>query len=192
MEIKAKLKAMDEAEKDKDRSAIKEPSPDRRAPSSSKRESLAEPTTSSKDEPRGRELVVTSTEDKDKQVRVVSPPRDKDDKKPIKSILKPPSAKFPEEPNPIREGVAPHKDDKTKADVPSGARWTKISRKLVNPEALTIGKERFEVRDDFVIVLRVLSREEIQAYTAATAQLRGGLRSFRFPLSYPSVLPSPA
>ncbi|KAK0644432.1 hypothetical protein B0T16DRAFT_196787 [Cercophora newfieldiana] len=91
---------------------------------------------------------------------------------PVKGILKKPTPQFPEEPNPIREGVAPHKEDKKKLDVPPGARWTKISRKMVNPEALTIGKERFEVRDDFVIVLRVLSKEEIQAYASATAQLR--------------------
>ena len=119
---------------------------------------------------RGREVVSTREE---KQVRVVSPPRDKAESKPIKGILKTPSAKFPEEQNPIREGVAPHKDDKSKKDVPAGARWTKISRKKVNPEALTVGKERFEVRDDFVIVLRVLGKEEIQAYATATAQIRG-------------------
>ena len=107
-------------------------------------------------------------------VRLVSPPREKEEKRPVKSILKTPKARFPEEANPIREGVAPHKDDKAKQQgVPPGARWTRISRKLVNPEALTIGKERFEVRDDFVIVLRVLSREEIEAYTIATAQIRG-------------------
>lgn len=91
---------------------------------------------------------------------------------PKKGILKSPTDHFPEGPNPVREGVAPHRDDRTKRDVPPGARWTKISRKLVNPEALTIGKERFEVRDDFVFVLRVLSKEEIEAYTSATSQLR--------------------
>lgn len=123
-----------------------------------------------KDESRGRELTPLKTEDK--QVRVVSPPRDKSDSKPLKGILKQPS-KFPEEHNPIREGVAPHKDDKKLKDAPAGARWTKISRKVVNPEALTVGKERFEVRDDFVIVLRVLSKEEIQAYASATQILRG-------------------
>ena len=123
------------------------------------------------DDSRGRELVPPPHEEK--QVRVVSPPREKDQKKPVKGILKQPRSKFPEDKNPIREGVAPHKDDKTKANVPPGARWTKINRQLVNPEALTIGKERFEVRDDFVIVLRVLSKEEIQAYATATAQLRG-------------------
>ncbi|KAI0097011.1 hypothetical protein GGR51DRAFT_487232 [Nemania sp. FL0031] len=119
-------------------------------------------------ESRGREVVPAQ----EKQVRVVSPPRDKAEPKPIKGILKPPSAKFPEDSNPIREGVAPHKDDQTKKDVPAGARWTKISRSKVNPEALTAGKERFETRDDFVIVLRVLNKEEIEAYAIATAQIR--------------------
>jgi hypothetical protein len=114
-------------------------------------------------------------EDVTARVRTVSPPR-YGEKKPITGILKQPRPQFPEEPNLIREGVAPHKDDKTRAGtVPQGARWTKISRKMVSPEALTIGKERFEVRDDFVIVLRVLSHEEIKAYADATATLRGML-----------------
>ncbi|KAI1818538.1 hypothetical protein GGS20DRAFT_574123 [Poronia punctata] len=121
------------------------------------------------DDSRGRELVPAQEE---KQVRVVSPPRDKSEQKPIKGILKPPKVKFPEDDNPIREGVAPHKDDQSKKDVPPGARWTKISRKKVNPEALTLGKERFEVRDDFVIVLRVLNKDEIQEYAVATAKIR--------------------
>jgi rubredoxin len=106
-------------------------------------------------------------------VRVVSPPREKKEDKPLRGILKQPRVSFPEEESYIREGVAPHKEDKKAKEVPPGARWTKISRKVVNPEALTIGKERFEVRDDFVIVLRVLSKEEIQAYAAATQVLRG-------------------
>ncbi|KAJ4147756.1 hypothetical protein LMH87_002262 [Akanthomyces muscarius] len=107
-----------------------------------------------------------------KHARVVSPPRDKRDEKPLRGILKQPSARFPEDSNPIREGVAPHKEDKKLKEVPPGARWTSISRKIVNPEALTIGKERFEERADVVIVLRVLSKEEIQAYAAATQVLR--------------------
>jgi hypothetical protein len=73
---------------------------------------------------------------------------------------------------PIREGVAPLKDAK-KDGVPPDARWTKISRRMVNPEALEKGKERYEAREDFVIVLRVLTKEEIQAYAIATQQIRG-------------------
>jgi len=96
----------------------------------------------------------------------------REDPKPIKGILKQPTPQFPEDPEPFLEGVAPQKYDASKIDIPKWARWTRISRKLVNPEALTIGKERFEVRDDFVTVLRVLSKEEIQEYADATAVLR--------------------
>ncbi|KAI6778200.1 uncharacterized protein J7T54_000009 [Emericellopsis cladophorae] len=124
----------------------------------------------STDESRGREVALVNSEEK--AVRVVSPPREKGEGKPLKGILKQPRPKFPEEQNFVREGAAPHKDDKKAKDVPPGAKWTKISRKVVNPEALTVGKERFEVRDDFVIVLRVLDKEEIQAYAAATQVLR--------------------
>ncbi|PHH65195.1 hypothetical protein CDD81_3054 [Ophiocordyceps australis] len=130
---------------------------------------------SSREESRGRELMVPASEPR--QVRVVSPPREKADDRPLKGILKQPSARFPEDNNSAREGVAPHKEDKKIKEAPEGARWTKINRKIVNPEALTIGKERFEVRDDFVIVLRVLSKEEIQAYAAATQVLREKRRS---------------
>lgn len=168
--LKAQLAASENKERapERDAASANEPSSERRSPSTDKRGDDADSSTMVvKEDDRGRDLSPS-----DRQVRVVSPPKNKDDKKPIKGILKQPKPQFPEEPNPVREGVAPHKDDKTKANVPSGARWTKVSRKMVNPEALTIGKERFEVRDDFVIVLRVLSKEEIQAYAAATATLR--------------------
>ncbi|EQB57938.1 hypothetical protein CGLO_01871 [Colletotrichum gloeosporioides Cg-14] len=145
------------------------PSPKKESPPKRESPVTVPSTESTRDDSRGREA--TPPQGDEKQVRVVSPPRDKSDSKPLKGILKAPS-KFPEEDNPIREGVAPHKDDKKLKEVPPGARWTKISRKIVNPEALTVGKERFEVRDDFVIVLRVLSKEEIQAYAAATQVLR--------------------
>ncbi|CAG8981079.1 hypothetical protein HYALB_00013344 [Hymenoscyphus albidus] len=106
------------------------------------------------------------------QPRVVSPPRAaKVEEKPVKGILRQPREKFPEDPDPIREGVAPLKDAK-KDGVPPDARWTKINRKLVNPEALELGKERYEARDDFVIVLRVLSRDEVQGYAEVTQKLR--------------------
>ena len=108
----------------------------------------------------------------ERQLRVVSPPRDRSEVKPIKSILRQPKAAFPEDPSPVREGVAPLKDAK-KDGVPPDARWTKISRKLVNPEALEAGKERYEAREDFVIVLRVLSRDEVQGYAEITQRIRG-------------------
>ncbi|KAK1764064.1 hypothetical protein QBC33DRAFT_204580 [Phialemonium atrogriseum] len=190
MALKAQLAASEDKEKGPEKPTIREPSPSSSS-AADKRESTSSETqlVATGDDARGRELVPPPHEER--QVRVVSPPREKDDRKPIKGILKQPSSKFPEEPNPVREGVAPHKDDKTKADVPSGARWTKINRQLVNPEALTIGKERFEVRDDFVIVLRVLSKEEIQAYAAATAQLRGMFVAFpRFSILHWALSPS--
>ncbi|KAI1407794.1 hypothetical protein F5Y13DRAFT_122848 [Hypoxylon sp. FL1857] len=165
LDVKAELAAKDGQEKPKDK-----PASEKETSASTSVERLSE----SREESRGRE--VATAQEKEKTVRVLSPPREKPEPKPIKGILKPPSAKFPEEENPIREGVAPHKDDKSKKGVPPGARWTKINRKLINPAALEIGKERFEVRDDFVIVLRVLSKEEIQAYATATAQIRAQKR----------------
>jgi hypothetical protein len=170
---------------DKETSPTKERSPERK-PSPVERRDTDPDASAVVPRDDGDALAASSRDDR--QVRLVPPPKDAilDSRKPIKGILKQPRAQFPEEPNPVREGVAPHKDDKSKNDVPPGARWTKISRKMVNPEALKIGKERFEVRDDFVIVLRVLSKEEIQAYAAATATLRG---MFLFPeLDSPSSL----
>ncbi|PKS09411.1 hypothetical protein jhhlp_004026 [Lomentospora prolificans] len=166
-DIQKKLAALNVSEK-QDKTVVVEPPGD-----GSREESTREErSVSSRREPsRGRDLVLSNPEEK--AVRVVSPPpNEKAETKPIKGILKAPSSKFPEDPNPIREGVAPHKNDEKLKEVPPGARWTRISRKIVNPEALDIGKERFEVRDDFVIVLRVLSKEEIQAYAAATTVLR--------------------
>lgn len=104
----------------------------------------------------------------------VEPPATKTPEVPPKGILKAPRASFPEEKNPVREGVAPLKDA-TKKGIPPGARWTKIDRRLVNPEALDMGNERYEERSDYVIVLRVLSKEEIQAYAVKTKEIRGKL-----------------
>lgn len=91
-----------------------------------------------------------------------------------KGILHKPREAFPEDPTPIREGVAPPGDAR-KDGVPPDARWTKISRELVSPRALEAGKERFEARKNYVIVLRVLSRDEIQGYAEATKRIRGAL-----------------
>ncbi|CZR62981.1 uncharacterized protein PAC_12878 [Phialocephala subalpina] len=117
---------------------------------------------------RGRDPLAPT---ENRQLRVVSPPREKADDKPVKGILRQPREKFPEDPAPIREGVAPLKDAK-RDGIPPDARWTKISRKLVNPEALEAGKERYEAREDFVIVLRVLSRDEVQGYAEVTQRIR--------------------
>lgn len=60
--------------------------------------------------------------------------------------------------------------------IPPGARWTRIDRRLVNPESLEEAKERFEERQDCVIVLRVLTKEEIQKFADRTNVLRGRRR----------------
>ncbi|KAI1648211.1 uncharacterized protein F4817DRAFT_335276 [Daldinia loculata] len=170
LDVKAELAAKEDQDKTKEKPATKEVASDKETTRSASVERMS---TGSREESRGRDATIA---EKEKQVRVVSPPREKSDQKPIKGILKAPSAKFPEDQNPIREGVAPHKDDKTKKGVPPGARWTKINRKLINPAALENGKERFEVRDDFVIVLRVLTKEDIQKYANDTAKIRAEKR----------------
>ncbi|EQL33017.1 hypothetical protein BDFG_04913 [Blastomyces dermatitidis ATCC 26199] len=86
-----------------------------------------------------------------------------------KGILKPPKDKFPEDRTTVREGVAPLKDA-TKKGIPKGARWTKVDRKLVTPAALE--GERFEERPDYIIVLRVLTLEEIEEFAAKSAEIR--------------------
>ncbi|KAJ5317495.1 hypothetical protein N7508_002003, partial [Penicillium antarcticum] len=110
-------------------------------------------------------------DDPRRPVTVDPPVAPKEPEAPPKGILKAPRPAFPEEPNPVREGVAPLKDAH-KQGIPPGARWTKIDRRLVNPEALEAGNERFEERSDYVIVLRVLSKEEIQAYAVKTQEIR--------------------
>ena len=64
------------------------------------------------------------------------------------------------------------KDGEEKREAPAGSKCTKISRRVVSPEALEIGKENFELSGDFVLVLRVLSPEEIERYASATRVLR--------------------
>ncbi|OAP54261.1 hypothetical protein AYL99_11362 [Fonsecaea erecta] len=90
---------------------------------------------------------------------------------PVKPILKAPKQHFPEDEYPVREGVATLRD-LTKDGIPAGARWTKIKRALVNPEALERCRERFEERDDSVIVLRVLSKKEIIKLAQLTQEIR--------------------
>ncbi|KAJ5775671.1 uncharacterized protein N7511_000682 [Penicillium nucicola] len=115
---------------------------------------------------------IDHTKDDPRRPVTVDPPvAPKEPEAPPKGILKAPRPAFPEERNPVREGVAPLKDAH-KQGIPPGARWTKIDRRLVNPEALEAGNERFEERSDYVIVLRVLSKEEIQAYATKTQEVR--------------------
>lgn len=89
-----------------------------------------------------------------------------------RGILRQPRVQFPEDPNPLREGIAPPKDA-VLPGIPSNARWTKISRRLVDVEALEETNERFDERGDFVVVLRVLTREEIGILANRTREIRG-------------------
>ncbi len=112
-------------------------------------------------------------EDRAARLQLVEPPREKEPEPKPKGILKPArQVPFPEDPNPTREGVAPLKDAGKKG-IPPGARWTKINRMLVNPASLEAAHERYEERDDYVIVLRVLSKEEIRKYADKTKEIRG-------------------
>ena len=89
----------------------------------------------------------------------------------LKSILKGP-ANLKKDPG-AREGSVPPK-----------AQFTKISRKVVCPEALELGHEKFEIKDDNVIVLRVLSRVEIDGYASRTKDIRGEFRCSPHLFSY--------
>lgn len=105
-----------------------------------------------------------------KAVQIVTPPKEAPPAP--KGILRKPTEKFPEDPEPIREGVAPHKSQLKGKDIPPNARWTKIDRRLVNPQALEEAQERFEERLDCVIVLRVLTKEDIQKLADRTRKIR--------------------
>jgi hypothetical protein len=52
----------------------------------------------------------TESTSRENRVRIVEPPSDREDSQPIKGILKRPTQKFPEDPNPVREGVKPLKE----------------------------------------------------------------------------------
>lgn len=115
----------------------------------------------------------SETERIERQPRVVTPSNEGKPAPPPapKSILRKPRDKFPEHPDTVREGVAPHKE-MPKKDVPANARWTKINRKLVNPEALEQDGIRFNEYVDHVIVLKAMDLEEIEKYTRKTAEIR--------------------
>jgi hypothetical protein len=115
----------------------------------------------------------------DRRVTIVEPPKsDTSSQEPkVRGILRKPTEKFPDYPDQVREGVTPLKErlkEKGK-DIPDGAKWTKIDRRLVNPQALEEKGERFEERENVVIVLRVLTKDEIQEFADRTNEIRGML-----------------
>lgn len=63
-------------------------------------------------------------------------------------------------------------------DVVDESRWTKINRRFVSPEALGRAHEKYLVWDHYVIVPRILSREEVDAYTIKSTSIRG--KSYAF------------
>ncbi|KAJ5851770.1 uncharacterized protein N7529_011155 [Penicillium soppii] len=99
-----------------------------------------------------------------------SPPdMTKDDSKKLVAV-EPPIA--PKEPGGAPQGNSQGSPSGFPGRAQPRARWTKIDRRLVNPEALEAGNERFEERSDYVIVLRVLTKEEIQLYAVKTQEIR--------------------
>ena len=105
-----------------------------------------------------------------RQLEVVSPPRVGDKPNPVNGILRSLRHKFLENPEPIREDFSLR--DAKWEEVPPDARLTKISRKLISPEALEAGKLLFETREDFLIVASGLSRYEFQFYVGLTEHIR--------------------
>ena len=90
---------------------------------------------------------------------------------PSKGVLEEPIAQTPEDPKPVRDELSSFESEPAKS-IPEGARWTKIDRRLVNPQALDEAHERFEERLDCVIVLRVLTKVEIQTLANRTQEIR--------------------
>jgi hypothetical protein len=63
--------------------------------------------------------------------------------------------------------------DYPKQQIPPSARMTKISRDLVDPEALRDAHLRFEEIEGFVIVSGVLDAEDIEDPAVKTWEIRG-------------------
>jgi zinc finger CCCH domain-containing protein 13 len=114
---------------------------------------------------------------RDTRVRIVEPPKNEVAPPPVKGILRKPTEKFPDHKDDVREGVKPLKEEAERKGIPTDAKWTKIDRRLVNPDALDAAGERYEERVDFVIVLRVLTKAEIQKLADKTREIRGMLSS---------------
>ena len=70
-------------------------------------------------------------------------------------------------------------DTSQSAPIPPSARWTKIDRRLVNAQALEEVNERFEQREDCVIVLRVVPRGEIMQWAERTREIRRGRQELK-------------
>jgi len=75
----------------------------------------------------------------------------------------------------MRGGVAPLRSSSREEHlkyIPPTARWTKINKNIVSLEVLELGKERFDAREDEVIVLRVLSAAEVRGYVEVSQKIK--------------------
>ncbi|KAL8826195.1 MAG: hypothetical protein Q9191_003954 [Dirinaria sp. TL-2023a] len=118
-----------------------------------------------------------TSDDEIQRKRLESPTSNSHKAAPSKGVLREPRERFPEDPNFTREGVAPARLAHGERSIPAEARYTKIDRRLVSPAALDMGDERYEATPDHVIVLRVLTKEEIQVYAMETSQIRDRKRA---------------
>jgi len=75
--------------------------------------------------------------------------------------------------------------------IPSDAKWTRIKRSLVSPEVLDQDGRRYEARPDFVAILGVLSRQEIEEYAARSQAIRDARRARRNTYDSPQQSHSP-
>ncbi|KAE9370295.1 hypothetical protein N431DRAFT_426677 [Stipitochalara longipes BDJ] len=74
-------------------------------------------------------------------------------------------------------------------EIPPNAHWTKINRRLVSPTVLDQDHRRYEARPEWVAVLGVLTRAEIESYAARTAELRRRRNQAAFPKETPPPQP---
>ncbi|TGO24580.1 hypothetical protein BPAE_0099g00160 [Botrytis paeoniae] len=69
----------------------------------------------------------------------------------------------------LKSKIAP---DSSGHEIPQGAKWTKVKRSLISPEVLMKDGRRFEARPEFVAILGILTKEEIQQYAERSHVLR--------------------
>lgn len=81
-------------------------------------------------------------------------------------------------------GIPKLQPDQNGREIPPDATWTRIRRALVSPVVLDRAGVRYEARPEFVAVLGVLSREEIQEFARQSEDVRRARRRPR--PAYPS------
>ncbi|KAF7904729.1 hypothetical protein EAF00_002063 [Botryotinia globosa] len=69
----------------------------------------------------------------------------------------------------LKSKIAP---DSSGHEIPPDAKWTKVKRSLISPEVLMKDGRRFEARPEFVAILGILTKEEIQQYAERSHVLR--------------------